>query len=59
MDERKNGKRDPIDRKESGQLKVIWECDKNLPKEERQRRVDQVFEVLLNEESCDQARTGR
>ena len=34
-------------RRKKEKLKVIWEYDKSMPKEERDRRVEQVFEMLL------------
>jgi len=34
--------------KKSKELKVIWEYDKDMPEEERQRRLGKVFEILLS-----------
>jgi len=36
-------------RKKPQKLKVVWEYDKDMPEEERQRRLDKVFEILLSE----------
>ena len=38
-------------RKKSKQLKAVWEIDENISEEEMQRRIGQIFEVLLSEES--------
>ena len=49
LHEGKKGKRGFVMRKrrKKEKLKVIWEYDKSMPKEERDRRVEQVFEMLL------------
>ena len=38
-------------RKKPKKLKVIWEYDKDMPEEERQRRLGKVFEILLEKKS--------
>ena len=35
-------------KKKPKKLKVIWEYDKDMPEEERQRRLGKVFEILLS-----------
>ena len=36
-------------RKKPSKLKIIWEYDRDVPEEERQRRLGKVFEILLSE----------
>lgn len=38
-------------RKKPSKLKVIWEYDKDMPEEERQRRLGKVFEIILGNKS--------
>lgn len=40
-----------IRRKKPKKLKVIWEYDKDMPEEERQRRLGKVFEIILSNKS--------
>lgn len=38
-------------KKKSKKSKIIWELDKDMPEEERQRRLSQVYNILLGKET--------
>ena len=39
-----------IREKDPKELKAIWEYDENMPEEERQKRIGEIFDMLLGED---------